>query len=242
MRVGIFTGIVEAFARVWRRHALRQKMPRLNVGPYEPRSYWEQRAEFHELDPYLAVCVLHQSHHHNQQMHEAQRQGLLPVVKRLLPGRGARILEVGCGVGRWAQEMEALEACYTGVDLSAKMLAVARRQNSRHRFVQSSGTALPFASDSFDLIFTVTVLHHIPYRDQEAAVRELARVTRAGGNIVTLEDVLQPARPHHMFAHPPEGWAALFGRAGCRLLQTVPVRYPWEEKDRALVFVYARSS
>jgi len=238
----VLASTVAAFKRMVRRQALRRKMGKLNVGTYEPRSYWDQRAEFHELDPYLAVCVLHQSHHCNQQMHETHRQCLLPQAKRLLPGPGAHVLEVGCGVGRWTKDMEALGASYTGLDISYKMLVVAQRLNSQGRFVQSSGTTLPFVSGSFDMTLTVTVLHHIPYHDQEMAVRELVRVTRPGGHIVALEDIVQPTHPHHMFAHRPEQWIELFGRADSRLLGTVPVCYPWADEERALVFVFARPS
>lgn len=232
---------VEAFERVVERRRLRQMIPELNRGPYEARSYWDQRAELFEVDPYLSVCSLHKSRDDNEQVHALQRQRLLPLVTSFLSGPEPRVLEVGCGVGRWAKALGAADVRYTGVDLSHKMLARARRENRGSLFVQSAARALPFAAESFDFTLTVTVLHHIPYGEQEAAVQELVRVTQPGGHVVTLEDIRQPANPHHMFSHPPEGWVALFAQAGCRLVQSLPLCYPGEKENRAVIFVYAKT-
>lgn len=233
---------LEAFQKATRRATLREKITQLNVGTYEPRSYWGQRAELYELDPFRAVCRLEGSREYNQRMHEIQRQRLLPLAENLLSGPQAQVLEVGCGVGRWAKELETMDVAYTGIDLSHEMLGLAHNQSPRCWFVQSSGMALPFAPDTFDLTLTVTVLHHMPPTEQETAVHELARVTRTGGHIVTLEDIVQPRRAFHMFTHSPEEWVALFERVGCRCMQTIPLRYMGERREQALIFVYSKRS
>jgi SAM-dependent methyltransferase len=83
---------------------------------------------------------------------------------------GKRVLEVGSGRG-YLQDM-ALD--YTGLDLSA---SVAARYHKP--FVVASATAMPFADNSFDAIWSIWVLEHIP--EPERALREMRRVLKPGG-------------------------------------------------------------
>ena len=81
-----------------------------------------------------------------------------------------RVLEVGSGRGY----LQDVVADYTGLDLSP---AVAGRYHKP--FVAASATAMPFPEDSFDAIWTVWVLEHIPA--PERALREMRRVLKPGG-------------------------------------------------------------
>jgi SAM-dependent methyltransferase len=99
--------------------------------------------------------------------------------------RGKRVLEMGCGIGLAGRALVTSGIDYTGVDYSRKSLELAREhfaQNGlRARFVNIDGVALPFADGSFDLVFSVGVVHHIP--DMARACREIVRVTRPGGDV-----------------------------------------------------------
>lgn len=82
----------------------------------------------------------------------------------------ARCLEVGCGRGAF-QEMV---RDYTGVDLSE-----AAGQFLTKPFFVASGESLPFADGTFDVVWSITVLEHIP--DPEKALAEIRRVLKPGG-------------------------------------------------------------
>ena len=71
-----------------------------------------------------------------------------------------------------------------GVDPSEGMLEVLRRRSPEIRAVHASGTALPFSDDSFDLVLTVAVMHHIadPH-DVRQTLAEMVRVSRPGGRV-----------------------------------------------------------
>jgi ubiquinone/menaquinone biosynthesis C-methylase UbiE len=95
-------------------------------------------------------------------------------------GRGAAVLEAGCGTGLLLERVAGFAAKCWGIDLSAKMLAPALRR--RLNVVQGSVTDLPFPSESFDVVYSFKVLPHVePIRE---ALAELARVTRRGGYLL----------------------------------------------------------
>jgi SAM-dependent methyltransferase len=62
------------------------------------------------------------------------------------------------------------------------MLEVLRARAPRVRAVRGSGTALPFAEDSFDLVLSVATLHHIAdAREVRRTLSEMVRVAKPGG-------------------------------------------------------------
>lgn len=91
-----------------------------------------------------------------------------------------RVLEAGCGTGLILSRIAERFDAPLGIDLSAGMLALARKRALR--VSQASVDALPFRSDSFDAVVSFKVLAHVP--DIGRTVSELARVTRPGGTLV----------------------------------------------------------
>jgi ubiquinone/menaquinone biosynthesis C-methylase UbiE len=102
--------------------------------------------------------------------------------------RGYAVLEAGCGIGTDGARFAAAGADYTGVDFSPSAFALARRRfeldGLRGRFVAGSAAALPFEDNTFDLVFSHGVIHHLP--DTEVAVREFHRVLKPGGTAVVM--------------------------------------------------------
>ena len=95
-------------------------------------------------------------------------------------GRGASVLEAGCGTGLLLGRIASFASEAFGVDLSAGMLAKARRRGLD--VAQASVTALPFPDERFDVVCSFKVLAHVePIRE---ALAELARVTRRGGYLL----------------------------------------------------------
>ena len=101
---------------------------------------------------------------------------------------GSRLLDIGCGNGRFLGTLEGKALDYTGIDFSEGLIGVAQdryRERAQAAFVVGDALALPFPDHSFDNAVSFAVLHHIPSREYRIQfLREAARVTKPGGFIV----------------------------------------------------------
>lgn len=99
-----------------------------------------------------------------------------------------RLLDFGCGVGRMTRAFSGFFTTCTGIDVSEKMVALAREFNSEQancKFVASDSGVLPFADESFEFVYSVLVLQHIPRRDAILGyIAEFIRVAADKGLIV----------------------------------------------------------
>lgn len=111
------------------------------------------------------------------------------VVRLVAAHRDASVLDVATRTG--AQALAFAEKCrrVVGIDLSARMLRVARRKDRRSHvgLVQADAVALPFEDGRFDVSCVSFALHEMPLNIRQQVVRELARVTRPGGTVVVVD-------------------------------------------------------
>ena len=95
---------------------------------------------------------------------------------------GKLVLDVGCGMGRFADIATRWGAHVVGVDLSVASEVAARNLADRDATIfQADVFRLPFAAESFDLIYSIGVLHHTP--DCERAFKALPRLLKPEGRI-----------------------------------------------------------
>jgi len=96
---------------------------------------------------------------------------------------GKRVLDAGCGSGRHSHYAATYGAEVWAVDLGGAVEVT--RRNTQGLPVQVSQADiyhLPFEPESFDFVYSVGVLHHLP--DPEAAFRNLLRYVKPGGEIL----------------------------------------------------------
>lgn len=105
-------------------------------------------------------------------------------LRALLPQGAGRLIEVGAGFGRLANEYTAFDEVVL-LDSSEVHVAAARQalaSNPKCSVVLGDALALPFPDGGFDVAVCVRVLHH--FADPAPLIAELGRVVRPGGSVV----------------------------------------------------------
>lgn len=188
--------------------------------------YWEQRARRFASsgEGLAAVCSYGMPELYNRAIQCSQRLALAPYLK---VAAGTRVLDVGCGVGRWSRRLAARGAQVCGVDLSPTMIGIARERaaaqglGGRCRFLVQDLCQLD-SGERHELILGVTVLQHIldPERLRRALER-LAAHLEPSGRMVLLE--ASPVRATQRCDSPiftartRSAYLELFSECGLRL-------------------------
>jgi ubiquinone/menaquinone biosynthesis C-methylase UbiE len=117
-----------------------------------------------------------------------QKAVLFPVLRDYLTGNERAVLDLGCGVGRFSSELaEVVGAEVTAVDVSRELLALAP-PNPKVRYVLSSATRVPFAGESFDVVWVCLLLGALRGELLNEAAHEIERVSKPGSLLFLVEN------------------------------------------------------
>jgi len=75
---------------------------------------------------------------------------------------GDKVLDLGCGNGRFFEFLKDKDIHYIGVDFSEKLVEIAKEKYPKVKFQVADALNLPFPNNYFDKIYSIAVLHHIP--------------------------------------------------------------------------------
>ena len=142
---------------------------------------------------------------------------------------GKRVLDAGCGIGMYVAAFGRAGALAYGVDIEADRAKLA--QSLAARIVAGSVEALPFADQTFDVVFSHEVIEHVG--DDAAAIREAARTIRPGGYVV----VYAPNRWYPFETHGIE-WRGAYHFGNYPLVNYLP--NVWRDRLVPHVRAYTR--
>jgi len=120
----------------------------------------------------------------------------LSLVRRRVSLEGARVLDVGCGIGAYVRRMRELSPRVYGVDIDEQR--VRRGSSELPNLMLAAGERLPFRDNTFDAVLLNEVIEHVS--DDAATVREACRVAKVGGNVVIFApNRLYPFETHGVY-------------------------------------------
>jgi 2-polyprenyl-3-methyl-5-hydroxy-6-metoxy-1,4-benzoquinol methylase len=137
--------------------------------------------------------------------------------------RGARLLEVGSGMGHLVGQLSAWFEAY-GMDVNHWAVNQSKAAAKRASLQTASAQELPYREGAFNVVIIKHIVEHLP--DPAQAIREIGRVTEPGGILIlatpNLGSLLKPWKgkawigyqdPTHISLKPPEEWLELIRSA-----------------------------
>ena len=103
------------------------------------------------------------------------------VLELAAPKPGDKVLDIGIGTGIFAVELRKYGTEITGIDVSERMLDIARSKGLTNVAV-GDAVSLDFPDESFDIVISITALEFI--KEYEKAISEMVRVCKKGGRVV----------------------------------------------------------
>lgn len=168
--------------------------------------YWRDRAR-----QYGKRSVLNMAHGEEEfdAVTDYQKQLLFPLLKSKLNGSETKVLDFGCGPGRFTGGLaELIGGTVIGVDITPELLKLAPKSPSVSYQCIGTGT-LPFPDSSFDVVWSCLVLGGIPDEQIEQSIAEIDRVLRPGGLFFYVENTAKAANADYWFFRDEDTYARL---------------------------------
>jgi len=155
---------------------------------------------------------------------------------RIQPGE--QVLDVGCGTGTLAMEVKPRVGAtgrVAGIDPGTRQIARARSQAARHHlpidFQVGVIEQLPFPDQTFDVVFSTLMMHHLPAGLKRQGLSEIARVLKPGGRLVIADFKRKQERQgraahFHAGGSSLQNLVALVKEAGFSEVETEEMRPP----------------
>lgn len=212
------------------------KDPGLSTNQYDPERYWTGRALSSQDSLYKAVCVQKATDIENKLHDKIQRRAMKSAMKHLKP-HGKKVLEYGCGVGRWVDFFQGYQCKWQGVDISEAMIDIARNYHKGIIFKKTlENDQIPYPDSCMELVYSVAVLHHNPYERQERIISEMVRILGEEGYLILLERTRKKEDSYNLFPRSSREWILLGEDHGLICIWQQGIGHGYLQKKIAYLF------
>jgi len=98
---------------------------------------------------------------------------------------GEKVLDLGCGNGRFYKVLRDKKVDYFGIDFSEELIKIAKNDYQKAKFRVTNVLNLPFPNNFFDKVYSISVLHQIPSREfRLQSLKEARRVLKPEGLLI----------------------------------------------------------
>jgi len=257
-RLGFFDRIVASDSALWDelrqkyRWAESQRVPVMSDHPSEVAKLVCTLLVREPMSPTVprADGIMDRDPCFDKALHRVQAAALEPQFAAAGAKRETRVpldvLEVGAGAGRWASSFDPSKSRFVGIDAREDLVETARTNFPDYRFdLLRSDLLFPYEDESFDLVFSVTVMHHNPEPAKRKLLSEMWRVARPSGRLLFLEIFVFAGQSEGPIIYPMSVMAfvelILDATAGQVVLEHAEsLRYPGEDLRRGGIISLAR--
>ncbi len=177
------------------------------------------------------------------------RERYLKVLLEGLP-KGAQVLDLGCGSGALATRRLSERFQITGVELSSRMVELARRNIPSATFVRADMASVEFPPELFDGVCAFYSLTHLPQKELPTLLRRVARWLKPGGLFVasmgsgedpgSVEDEWVGGVPMYFAGHGAQKNEELVEEAGLRVISARTEAVREESGDVTFLWMVAK--
>lgn len=155
----------------------------VDIDYHETKRFFEKRADKFSADNPYSV-TMYQDHNKElvRERNRKETEKLLPLMKLRAD---SRVLDVACGIGRWADAMPDYIEEYCGVDFSGELIEIARQRNGRDNFHFYEGaadkieqTVAKTRSEVYDRILMVGILMYLNDRELTDTLAQIERISQ----------------------------------------------------------------
>ena len=149
------------------------------------------------------------------------------ILARRYGKKGARLLEVGSGMGHLVGSLESDFETY-GMDLNHWAVKQSKAAVNKTSLQTASAQELPYKDGAFNVVIIKHIVEHLP--DPQKAINEIGRVTEKGGTLIlatpNLDSLLKPWKdskwigyqdPTHISLKRPSEWFSFIENAGFKI-------------------------
>ncbi len=181
------------------------------------KDYWNSMARKYKSSAILIPGDLEIKNQYYNLLHER-------VMSKVFSGipKGSKILEIGCGVGRWSIKLAKMGMDVTATDISKEMVKIAKTNAKREKvkigFQVTGADEINSRKNYYDYALSVTVLQHIIDESKRIrAIENLAKSVKKGGRIILLERVGKEIGEFHVKPFTLKKWKSVFNAYGYEL-------------------------